>query len=529
MFSLRSISIKGAIALIALAAPATVHAQINPANQINWPTGAAGCVYAPGTNTCVAGGSATGVLHSGIGAPGEGTAATVTQVSSQVALSGSSSASISGVSITSGQVIVVTVAGETNWPAVTTLTDTLGTTYTQVSFNGNQATTAFWIGKAIASGSDTITWNPANTINGTISADVFSSGASTYVDAIGAAVVNAANPSTSVVNRLSGDLVIGGGAWIWSNGVGLTFTAGSGFTLGSTFPASGVENPTATEYDLSGTSGSQTVAISQASNTGSESSFGAFSLFAVHTGSVGNDGDFYLNTANGQLYGPRLAGVYMPTGNNLQAMAPDGTTMSCTNGICSVISAPSNFTNQTGSISATGCTISATPPYTCTVGTAVAGVSLYNIPTTYLNLQIEVWGSLSGSSQEDIFFQLGHGSVDTGNDYLFQVTYSGPSSGTTLSYGTGGTLGAYGDCGTLGTNGSAGSFTLFINNYGSTAEGKIVNSSGGAQFASGQTKVYQMLGVWTNTASEVAINAIRIYPQAGNFNVGTAFTVHLIN
>jgi hypothetical protein len=156
-------------------------------------------------------------------------------------------------------------------------------------------------------------------------------------------------------------------------------------------------------------------------------------------------------------------------------------------------------------------------------------VSLYNIPTTYLNLQIEVWGSLSGSSQEDIFFQLGHGSVDTGNDYLFQVTYSGPSSGTTLSYGTGGTLGAYGDCGTLGTNGSAGSFTLFINNYGSTAEGKIVNSSGGAQFASGQTKVYQMLGVWTNTASEVAINAIRIYPQAGNFNVGTTFTVHLIN
>lgn len=27
--------------------------QINPANQVQWPTGSAGCVYAPGTNTCV--------------------------------------------------------------------------------------------------------------------------------------------------------------------------------------------------------------------------------------------------------------------------------------------------------------------------------------------------------------------------------------------------------------------------------------------------------------------------------------------
>src|SRR5579859_4398650 len=29
------------------------HGQINPANQINWPTGPTGCAYIPGTNTCV--------------------------------------------------------------------------------------------------------------------------------------------------------------------------------------------------------------------------------------------------------------------------------------------------------------------------------------------------------------------------------------------------------------------------------------------------------------------------------------------
>lgn len=38
-------------------------AQINPANQITWPTGAAGCVYAPGTNTCVPNGASGGSLQ----------------------------------------------------------------------------------------------------------------------------------------------------------------------------------------------------------------------------------------------------------------------------------------------------------------------------------------------------------------------------------------------------------------------------------------------------------------------------------
>lgn len=53
MFSLRSTRIKAALAVLALAFTAAAgHAQINP-NQILWPTGSAGCVYAPGTNTCI--------------------------------------------------------------------------------------------------------------------------------------------------------------------------------------------------------------------------------------------------------------------------------------------------------------------------------------------------------------------------------------------------------------------------------------------------------------------------------------------
>ena len=59
MFSLRSIFTKAAIGLAFLASAVTVHSQIN-ANQILWPTGVAGCVYAPATNTCVANGGGGG-------------------------------------------------------------------------------------------------------------------------------------------------------------------------------------------------------------------------------------------------------------------------------------------------------------------------------------------------------------------------------------------------------------------------------------------------------------------------------------
>ena len=59
MYSLRSMSIKAALGLVALLFSAAAAAQINP-NQIAWPTGPTGCFYAPGTNSCASasGGSA---------------------------------------------------------------------------------------------------------------------------------------------------------------------------------------------------------------------------------------------------------------------------------------------------------------------------------------------------------------------------------------------------------------------------------------------------------------------------------------
>lgn len=45
---------KAALAISFVIAGMVVHGQAFNPHQINWPTGAAGCVYAPGTNTCVA-------------------------------------------------------------------------------------------------------------------------------------------------------------------------------------------------------------------------------------------------------------------------------------------------------------------------------------------------------------------------------------------------------------------------------------------------------------------------------------------
>jgi hypothetical protein len=56
MFSLLRTTVKAALvaAIVFAAALECAGQKINPANQVNWPTGSAGCVYAPGTNTCVA-------------------------------------------------------------------------------------------------------------------------------------------------------------------------------------------------------------------------------------------------------------------------------------------------------------------------------------------------------------------------------------------------------------------------------------------------------------------------------------------
>lgn len=64
----------GAVLLALL--PGIYAQQINPSTQINWPTGSAGCVYAPGTNTCVSVVAGITSLTGAVTATGPGAAAT---------------------------------------------------------------------------------------------------------------------------------------------------------------------------------------------------------------------------------------------------------------------------------------------------------------------------------------------------------------------------------------------------------------------------------------------------------------------
>jgi hypothetical protein len=259
------------------------------------------------------GASSTGVIHTGTGAPSEGTPSTITFVQGASNTEGPLTLAY-GSSVTAGHLLIVWEVGESGLVDSIQPTDTVGTNYQFVQYlsGGTTVNGALWVGLAGGSGANTVTWAGSGVTNGGLGIAEFS-GASAFTDVIGTPQFGAANPSVSITPTSSGDLLLGLGAWIWTNGVGLTFTAGSGMTIGtSTSPTGGDFNPLAVEYLAGGTTSSTAVAISQTGNSGGASAFTAVALYAVHTGSVGSDGDFYLDTASGILYGPRTSGLYFP-------------------------------------------------------------------------------------------------------------------------------------------------------------------------------------------------------------------------
>jgi hypothetical protein len=281
------------------------------------------------------GGGSTGVLHSGVGAPSEGTAGTITHVQG-MAIKGYSLAF--GSSVTSGNLLIVVETGESGMATGLTPTDTLGTGFTQaqsMGFTGGVLNTVIFIGAAPSSGADTVAWAGSGVTNPSMTIEEFS-GAANLVDVLASPVLNGANPSTTLTPTLSGDLVFGFGAWLWDNGDITGFTAGSGFTLGTTFfPNADDTNSMADEYILSGSTSLTTAAISQTANDGSAATWSAVAIYAKHTGSVGNDGDFYLDTNTGLLYGPRMAGIYLPFGAGLGVVKADGTSITNSGGVLS--------------------------------------------------------------------------------------------------------------------------------------------------------------------------------------------------
>lgn len=450
------------------------------------------------TSASTGSGGTAGVLHSGSGSPSQGTAATITHGQSSN-LTGCSSALSS---VTAGQLILVEELGESSMTTALPPSDTLGTTYALLGsngFSGGVVNSVLWGGQAVTTGTTTVTWTCGGVTNPTTVIDTYT-GASALVDQTATEVLNTANPSTSLTPSLSGDLVIGFGGWLWSNGTGLTYTAGSGFTLGANVTGAANVNPTAMEYLLGGGTSSTAVAISQTGNTGTGAAWSGVALYATHTGSVGSDGDFYVDSVTGFTYGPRTSGVYAPFGAGLGLVKADGTSIINNNGVLSVSGGGGGALSQIAQVIVSS--------------GGQSSITFSSIPGTYSNLKLIVTACDNGS-QSDIDMVL---NGDTGSDYNW--AYAGTTSGNNSSDISGHIANVTGD-----TNHET-AFETTIAGYTVSANVfKSWTSTTSAVLAGGGPSALIYGGEWN--AHNASITSITLTLQSGdNFYQGTVVTLY---
>ena len=151
-----------------------------------------------------------------------------------------------------------------------------------------------------------------------------------------------------------------------------------------------------------------------------------------------------------------------------------------------------------------------TPIATTTLGSAQASYTFSSIPSTYTDLILVA--DYQGSTTADSYIQF---NGDTGSTYSYTVlSGNGTSAVSGRSSGTGIVLTWYSD----GANQQA-NILINVNNYANATTYKTSISR--HNNATAQTSAN--VGLWRSTA---AINAIKIYRGAGNFNAGSTFTLY---
>lgn len=177
------------------------------------------------------------------------------------------------------------------------------------------------------------------------------------------------------------------------------------------------------------------------------------------------------------------------------------------------------LTNITGTVTAAGCTVASGA---CVVGTAGASVTFSAIPGTYTSLRMTGSCNVSDTTLGTVLDAQFNG--DTGNDYIWQQTYS---TGTTVGAAGSGAAAAHAQIASApGNTGSSnsGSFDLIIPNYSATTFDKNVISNG-TRWQSGSVTASQIFGtVWESTT---AITAIKIFSDGGgNLDTGCTFSLY---
>jgi hypothetical protein len=238
----------------------------------------------------------SGLVHSGSGNPGAPPPSFV-QGNSSSGLTVTTSRSV-----TAGNVLVVLAQTESAISSVgsVTVTDTIGTTYTAVANSiGNSGVNGIlYAGIAPSSGSVTITGNQV-ALYARMTVSEFNNVSAT-VD--GSAAVYSAS-TTNVTATSTNSIILGA---VGSFHSASTFTPGTGFlsaTSGNGSDASFME------YNLSPIVGTNAVGYTSTTSTSNDILLAAVLHYSPFV-TVGNDGDFYIDTLNKEVYGPRTTGVY---------------------------------------------------------------------------------------------------------------------------------------------------------------------------------------------------------------------------
>jgi len=187
-----------------------------------------------------------------------------------------------------------------------------------------------------------------------------------------------------------------------------------------------------------------------------------------------------------------------------------------------------NYVNLGASVSASGCSMSGSAPYICTVtGSSVSSITISSIPGTYLNLKIWFEGTTDQTAAENVLLRF---NSDAGSNYDYRQIYSYANTGSgtgVLSYGAQATTSmaicAAGQTGSYYT----GECEITVTGYANTNWSKGVHSvDSGASGSPTYQGTFAEGGTWRSTA---AITSFTLLPGAGKFSVNDTVAIYGTN
>ena len=154
-----------------------------------------------------------------------------------------------------------------------------------------------------------------------------------------------------------------------------------------------------------------------------------------------------------------------------------------------------------------------TPIATTTLGSTTTDYTFTAISSAYTDLVLIINGNTSVNN--DVFIQVGNGSIDSGSNYSYTFMYGDGSSAASARVSSSANMATGG----IYSSGAVGTVIAQFMNYSNTSTYKTMisrsNSSGYVQ---------ARVNLWRSTS---AINQIKIFGQSGmTFNSGCTFTLY---